>query len=66
MSGVRTMVSGSHGGFRSRSEVDDGRNSSEVELKGIEVQTTISDEVSSNGAGRADRDDRSSKETSFT
>lgn len=60
MGGVRTMVSGSHPGFRSRSEVEEGRNSSEVELKGIEVQTTINHEFSANAPGRADRDDRSS------
>lgn len=52
MSGVRTMVSGTHGvpAFRSNDTTADGRNSSEIELKGIEVHTTINHEIGPAGA----------------
>lgn len=57
MSGVRTMVSGAHVLRSGTSDVEDARNSSEIELKGIEVQTTINHEISAEN--RAEQDDRS-------
>lgn len=62
MSGVRTMVSGSHGAgpFRDPTAAD-ARNSSEIELKGIEVHTTINHEVA---ARTADHDDQSQSSSS--